>query len=397
MNRTVRHSLAAVVAAAALLSACSSSSGKRDASTTPGTNGGNTPTTAPAGPNVYEHAGVTDVDPALASVPARVYVPNTLSGTVTVIDPATYKVIDTFATGDTPQHVVPSWDKKTLWVNNNGERTNKGSLTPIDPVTGKPGTTKPVDDPYNMYFTPDGAYMIVVAEAQQKLYFRDPHTLEVKETVTVPCKGVNHIDWSADLSYFVATCEFAGRLVKVDTKTHKVLGTLDFTTKDSMPQDVRLIPSGKWFYVADMMADGLHVVDGAAFKEVGFIPTGPGTHGIYPSRDGKVMYVSNRGTHSVAGARKPPGSISVVDPSKGQFGAVVATWAIPGGGSPDMGNVSVDGTKFWVSGRYDAEVYVFDTVKGELVTRIPVGQGPHGLTVWPQPGRYSLGHTGNMR
>jgi len=33
---------------------------------------------------------------------------------------------------------------------------------------------------------------------------------------------------------------------------------------------------------------------------------------------------------------------------------------------------------------------------GEVVT-IAVGKEPHGLAVWPQPGRYSLGHTGNMR
>jgi len=390
MIRSLRPLLVALL----LLGACSSSS-KHASSTT--TTPAKTTTTAASGANVYAHASSKDVATALASVPARVYVPNSLSGTVSVIDPATYKVIDTFATGDTPQHVVPSWDLKTLWVNNNGERTGKGSLTPLDPTTGKPGTTSPVDDPYNMYFTPDGKFMIVVAEAQQKLYFRDPHTLEVKETVSVPCKGVNHIDWSADESYFIATCEFSGRIIKVDTATHKVLGTLDFTTPGSMPQDVRLVPSGKWFYVADMMADGLHVIDGASFKEVGFIATGPGTHGIYPSRDGTRMYVSNRGTHTTAGAHRPPGSISVIDPSAGQYGAVVGTWAIPGGGSPDMGNVSVDGTKFWVSGRYDAEVYVFDTVKGVLLTRIPVGQGPHGLTVWPQPGRYSLGHTGNMR
>ena len=62
-----------------------------------------------------------------------------------------------------------------------------------------------------------------------------------------------------------------------------------------------------------------------------------------------------------------------------------------------MGGVSADGTKLWLSGRYDAEVYVFDTATGGLVARIGVPNGPHGLSVWPQPGRYSLGHTGNTR
>ena len=75
---------------------------------------------------------------------------------------------------------------------------------------------------------------------------------------------------------------------------------------------------------------------------------------------------------------------------------VVAQWPVPGGGSPDMGNVSADGKWLWLAARYDDVVYRFDTATG-AVAQVKVGQEPHGLTVWPQPGRYSLGHTGNMR
>ena len=77
--------------------------------------------------------------------------------------------------------------------------------------------------------------------------------------------------------------------------------------------------------------------------------------------------------------------------------AVVATWTVPGGGSPDMGSVSPDGTELWLSGRYHGEVYVFDTATGQLKHRIKTGAGTHGLTYFPQPGRYSMGHTGNFR
>ena len=96
------------------------------------------------------------------------------------------------------------------------------------------------------------------------------------------------------------------------------------------------------------------------------------------------FYVSNRDA----------GTISVVDPAAGES---LATWTIPGGGSPDMGGVSADGGQFWVSGRDDDEVYVFDTATGKLLARIPVGANPHGLAFFPQPGRYSMGHTGNYR
>ena len=67
------------------------------------------------------------------------------------------------------------------------------------------------------------------------------------------------------------------------------------------------------------------------------------------------------------------------------------------GGSPDMGGVSSDGKTLWLSGRYNREVYAFNTDTGQLRARIKVGKGPHGLCVYPQPGRYSLGHTGVFR
>jgi YVTN family beta-propeller protein len=117
--------------------------------------------------------------------------------------------------------------------------------------------------------------------------------------------------------------------------------------------------------------------------ETGFIPTGKGSHGLYFSRDAKTLYVTNR----------LGGSVSVVDVATQR---VATTWAVPKG-SPDMGGVSADGTQFWVSGRYNSEVYVISTASGELLARIPVGKGPHGLAIFPQPGRYSLGHTGNYR
>jgi len=165
-------------------------------------------------------------------------------------------------------------------------------------------------------------------------------------------------------------------------------------TSRGMPQDIRISPDGTTFFIADMLVDGVHVVDGASFKQIGFIPTDVGAHGLYPSRDGKLLYVANRGTNKMmvrAGVAK--GSVSVIDFASRK---VVKTWPIPGGGSPDMGNVSADGKYLWLSGRYDDVVYRIETTTGE-VDKIKVGREPHGLTVWPQPGRYSLGHTGNLR
>jgi YVTN family beta-propeller protein len=316
---------------------------------------------------------------AVRGFPERVYVPNSGSNTVDVIDPHTFKVIDHFAVGIQPQHVVPSYDLLTLWVANDLNDT----LTRIDPATGHKLDTIHVIDPYNMYYSPDGKFAIVVAERMRRLYFYAAATMKLLETVPVPCRGVDHMDFSANGRYLIASCEFSGELVKVDVATHKVLGTLKLGAH-AMPQDVRLTPDGSVFYTADMMSNGLFVIDGDAFKVVEFIPTGKGTHGLYFSRDSKWLYISNRGE----------GTISLLDVKTRK---VEKKWTIPGGGSPDMGGVSADGKVLWLSGRYNAEVYAIDTNDGHLLARIPVGKGPHGLLVYPQPGRYSLGHTGNMR
>ncbi len=377
--------------------------------------------------NLYSETAAGKLGPATAGALERVYVPNRGENTVMVIDPVKLRVVDKFKTGVHPQHVVPSWDLKTLWVANNAEGRTDGSLMPIDPTTAKPGALIAVDDPYNMYWSPDGKYAIVVAEAYQRLDFRDPQSMKLAFSIETPkCKGINHADFSIDGRFALFTCEFGGSITKIDLVERKVLATLplskyfarpevlsklaepgkkpkyipdpaalgaEICTTPGMPQDVRASADGKTFFVADMMADGVHVVDLDTFRQIGFIATGIGAHGLYPSRDGKQLYVANRGSNLIRGKPKGPGSVSVIDFASRK---VVANWLIPGGGSPDMGNVSADGRHLWLSGRYDDMVYRFDTTSG-AVDKIKVGREPHGLTVWPQPGRYSLGHTGNLR
>ncbi len=349
--------------------------------------------------NVYSEiaAGKTLAGPSGAK--AYVYVPDNDDGMVWVIDQATYEVVGKYPVGKLVQHVVPSHDASVLYAN----ASASNQLVPFDPMTGTPGTAIPVDAPYNLYFSPDGKFGIVMAERRNHIDFYSQPDWKKVDTIDVPCKGrgavagngksggVNHADWSADGSYFIATCEFSGELLKIDTASHKVTATLSLGAS-AMPQDCRVGPDGHTFFVADMMGGGVHVIDGDAFTKTGFITTGDGAHGIYPSRDAKFLYVSNRG-HTGTG-HAGGGTVSSIEIATKK---VASTWTIPGGGSPDMGGVSADGTRLWLSGRYDNVVYVFDTTTGALIKKIPVGKGPHGLAVFPQPGRYSLGHTGNYR
>ncbi len=339
--------------------------------------------------NIYSETAAGKLSPVVKEFPSRIYVPESGANAVEVIDPATYRVIERFRVGRQPQHVVPSWDLKSLWVLNDlGD-----SLTSIDPATGHKGRTIKVLDPYNMYYTPDGKYAIVVAERLQRLDFYDAQTMDLKYAVPVGCQGVDHIDFSANGRYFVASCEFSSDLIKVDVTTRTVVGRLALEP-GGMPQDVKTSPDGRVMYVADMMADGAYVIDPERFVRIGFVPTGRGAHGLYPSRDARFLYVSNRGTHEHDTGEHAHGSVSVIEFATRK---VVQTWNLPGVATPDMGGVSADGSTLWLAGRYNREVYAINTADGSLRARIKVGRGPHGLCVYPQPGRYSLGHTGILR
>jgi DNA-binding beta-propeller fold protein YncE len=329
--------------------------------------------------DVYAHAGAGMLSTIARHARPLIYVPNSMSNTVDEIDPRTDKVVREFPTGELPQHVTPSWDLKTLYVLND----LGNSLTPIDPRTGIPRRQIAVDDPYNMYFTPSGRFAIVVAERLQRLDFRDPHSFRLIKSVRVPCRGVDHMDFSADGTYAVASCEFSGALIKVDVVHPRVLRVM-YLRFGSNPQDVKVSPDGRVFYVADMGQNGVWEIDAARWVILGFLRTGLGAHGLYASRDARFLYVTNRSE----------GTISVVSFATRR---IVRTWSIPGGGSPDMGNVSADGRVLWLSGRWNNVVYAIDTRNGRLLAKIPVGASPHGLCVWPQPGRYSLGHTGVLR
>jgi YVTN family beta-propeller protein len=334
---------------------------------------------APAAEDIYANDRQGMMSPAVRGIPERIYVPNSASNTVDVIDPHTYRIVAHYAVGALPQHVTPSYDLKTLYVDND----EGNSLTPIDPTTSRPkGPPIPVADPYNLYFTPSGRYAIVVAERNHRLDFREPHTMRLLRSLPVPCAGVDHMDFSEDGSYAVASCEFSGQLLKIDVRRPRVVAVVRLGHARPMPQDVKVSPDGKVFYVADMSSNGVWKIDGARFRVVGFIPTGRGAHGLYPSRDAKLLYVTNR----------DEGSISRISFATEK---VVGKWWT--GGSPDMGGVSPDGKVLWLSQRYDAMIYAISTKSGRVLAKIRVGDEPHGLCVWPQPGRYSIGHTGNLR
>ncbi len=338
---------------------------------------------APAVGGVYAATVSGELDPRVADVPERVYVPNEESDSVTVIDPATFEVIGEFPVGDAPEHVNPDWALEYLWVSN----MNGGFLTKVDPMTAEP--IEEIDlpiFPYALYYTLDGEKVMVITNyiAQEDVgdngvHFYDPDTWELIKYVNVPWPGADDADLTADGRYLAISAEYSGYLAFIDTEEMTLAGSVEI---GSLPRDVRLSPDGRTFYVTNEGMGGVQTVDAESWELTGFIPTAEGTHGIEFSRDTTLMYVANRAA----------GSISVVDLSTDE---VIDTWAV--GGSPDEMVLNPDGSQLWASNRFHASVSVIDTTSGEVVATIATGANPHGLTYWPQPGTVAIGQNGNMR
>ena len=209
-----------------------------------------------------------------------------------------------------PEHIVPSWDLQTLWVS--GDISYRGGHGGVDADRPEDRQARQGDRRARFLqhlFHP--RRQIGDRRRRGDAAARIPRSRtrwSCRVTSTTPqCAGINHADFSPDGSYAIFTCEFNDSLAKIDLVHHTLVETLPLTP-GHMPQDIRVAPDGKVFFVADMhRRRRLVVIDGNSFGQVGFIPTGVGAHGLYPSRDGTKLYVSNRGTHNLAGAQEWPG------------------------------------------------------------------------------------------
>jgi YVTN family beta-propeller protein len=325
--------------------------------------------------NVWSATTNGTLSPAVADLPPRVYVPNEADSTISVIDPVSLKVVATLRAGRLPEHLTPDWDMSRLYVSNYASPF----LTVVDPRTQSTVSPIPAASPYNLYFTPDGSKAIVMAEDVNRIDFYDRQTWKLLKQLPMKWAGIDHADFSAGGRYLLASTEYAGHVLKVDVVTMSVVGDLAVGGK---PIDVKLSPDGSVFFVTNQGRHGVSVVDPVLMKEIAFIPTGTGAHGMGISRDTRLLYVTNR----------LAGTISVIDFSTRK---VTATWIV--GGSPDMVQVSPDGTQLWTGNRYSNTVVVIDTTSGKVVATIAVGRQPHGLSYFPQPGRFSIGHNGVYR
>ena len=114
--------------------------------------------------------------------------------------------------------------------------------------------------------------------------------------------------------------------------------------------------------VANMGTDGIVVVDPASGAVERRVRTGRGAHQVFPSPDGRLLWVNNR----------VDGTTVALDAATL---APVRSYRVPGG--PDCIDFAPDGT-LWITQRFIQKLGVLDPATGALQS-IPVGRSPHGV------------------
>ncbi|MGI5165083.1 hypothetical protein ACQEU3_12070 [Spirillospora sp. CA-253888] len=322
---------------------------------------------AAARTDVYAATRAGMLRPAVRSVPHRLYVPDARTGRVAVVDQRAARVVGRLPVRS--GRVVAGWDLRRLWSD---------GAVPVSPRTGRAGRAAPgAGADGTVYFDPSGRDALV--PAGRRLDVHDPGTLRRRGSVRLPCTA-RHADFSADGTFLLAACPWAGRVVRVDPVRREVTGVLALPP-GARPGDLRLAPDGAVFHVTDAARGGVWLVDGLALRAAGFVPTGPGARGPVVSRDARRLYVPD------------DGGVTVID-----FAArrAVGRWPLPAGDA-EAGGVSADGSLLWLASPGRGTVYALSTRTGETVHRVKVGGRPRAPLVYPQPGHHSLGGPGLYR
>ena len=290
------------------------------------------------------------------------FVLNSLSGNVSVIDPTTWTEVRRIPTGKEPHHLYLTPDEKSVIVANAGA----DSLTFIDPRTGElQRTLRGILDPYHLRFSPNMKWFVTAANRLNHIDLYRWDGSEPTLVKRIPTgKTPSHLWIDGQSRWIWSSMQDSDELVVIDlatqTLTHRV-------PTGSLPADVYVTPDDKTLLLGLTGGTGVEVYDvagGKAPKLIGKIATGKGAHAFRSAGDGRHVYVSNRVDNT----------ISKIDT---QTLKAVSTFPAPAG--PDCMDVLADGKTIVVGSRWAGKLTVIDADTQKIVTQVPVGRSPHGV------------------
>jgi len=316
--------------------------------------------------------GQTGTSAAASPTKVRIIQTNSAGDNVSIIDPATNKVVGEITGIEVNHGAAASPDGSRLYISNEAEST-------LDVVDGKTlkvtNKIKLSGHPNNIAAGRDGRRVYVsIAAAPGAVDVIDTASLQRVKSINV--RGNVHNTYVTPDGKFVVAGSVVGKTVTViDAQTEDIAWVLDFNLGvRPMAFESNADGSTKRIFVQLSEFNGFAVVDFATHKEVArielpklaagktpFLGGGNTSHGLAVTADGKMLVVNSRLNSAVYGYSLPDlkllGSAEV-------------------GRAPDWVTLTPDSKTAYVANAQSNSVSVIDLKAMKEVTRIPVGQVP---------------------
>jgi YVTN family beta-propeller protein len=308
---------------------------------------------------------------ALAAPPAAaatLYVTNTKSDSISVIDTATFEVVATIPLGrGKPNRVMFHPDGRTAWV----VYDKSHDLGVVDAETRKlVRRVKVGGNPYNVNFTPDGRHLLVLDWASDtstdEVIFYDLQAQKIDGRVEVSTWPAHSV-FSRDGRLLYVSGETAGDLTVIDAGKREIVARHVHGGGDAM--GLAVTADGKYVYAATGENKTVLKIDTATNKPVGTIALPGVVHEATLTLDGRFLYTTIRKGNRIV----------VVDTTTDR---IVAT--IRQKGYPDLVTMEPTGRYALVTNRWADLVSVIDLTTHTQVRTIAVGKAPHGMALRPR-------------
>ena len=319
----------------------------------------------------------------------RVYSAEQYSNTVSVTDPVDNKLLGTIRLGDPlPANFSPLY-KGQLLVHGMGfspdHRTiavvaiGSNAVIFIDTASNAVKHVTYVGRSlHEAFFTPDGREIWVVVRGENYVSVLDGTTYAEKTRITVP-NGPGMTIFSPDGKYGYVCSSFTPETVVITVADHKIVGRVPQASP--FCPNIAATPDSKqvWFTLKD--TGKTQVFDGQPpFALLKSLDTGPISNhvNIVRNANGMFAYVTIGGLNEV----------KVFRTDNFEQVATIPTGKLPHGIWP-----SGDGRRVYVGLENEDKVAAIDTLKNEVIATSPVGQAPQALVYVPDAGPAASGAT----
>lgn len=305
-----------------------------------------------------------------------------IKGSVSVIDLATNTVIATVPVGEYPQGVAINPAGTAVYVAN----SDSNDVTVIDTATFKTTTIPGGACPVGAAMHPDGTriYAANVNDTKNTISVIDRATNTIIDSIFCGDGSIAaavHPDGSV---VYVANI-MGGSIAVLDTRTHKVVDTIMLkpvgAEEPSFPVPLLVHPDGTFVYVANRLGPTVWMINTATY-EVAAVASGHDHVGLGLNPAGTVLYVPDFNDSPQDWTLPPAGTaVDVLDAK-----TLKRITTIEGLHAPLDVSVHPDGTRVYITNWGSNTVTVHDATTYAVLATIPVGSHPHGFGEFIGPG-----------